>query len=281
LFSPITKSIYLSLVVDGQLQEKLTVRNGRKHGIARTWHRNGVLASKERFRDGLLHCICRQWDESDRLLGEFEMNHGTGIQHEWHDNGQLKLEVSTVHGRFCGRNRIWLRDGTLISERFYLHGEEVTPAMYGKATAQDASLPRCTEPPASLPKTTIVTRRHIHEVFVASLLDKPNRQEARAWLSNKDGRKGNRLMGRFRSPRAALEFVEKFYETGAVEVIVPGIYCDKKGNEFADALLILLPKAKAARMKIRKVCAALRARSLGSFQPEADIGESHLYVLME
>ena len=100
-------------------------------------------------------------------------------------------------------------------------------------------------------------------------------------MSNKDGAKGTRSMSRFRSQRAVVELVEKFYEEGAAEVIVPGIYFDKKGNEFADALLILLPKAKAARTKIRKVCASMRARSLGSFEPEADIGESHLYVLME
>jgi len=278
---PVSTTVKESRYRNGQLREKWTVRNGRKHGRTRTWHRNGVLASEERFKDGLLHGLCRQWDESDTLLGEFEMNHGTGIQREWHNTGLLKLEVSTVRGEFCGRNRIWLRDGTLIAERFYLYGKEVRPADYGKAAAHDASLPRCTESPETLPKKTAATQRHIHEVFVAGLLEKPNRREGRAWLSNTSRRKESRSMGRFRSQGAALEFVEKFYKAGAAEVIVPGIYCDKKGNEFADALLILLPKAKAPRAKIREICALLRARSLGSFQPEADIGESHLYVMME
>ena len=259
----------------------MIVRNGRKHGIAHTWHRNGVLASEERFKDGLLHGLFRQWDESGTLLGEFEMNHGTGIEREWHDNGQLKLELSTVSGEFCGRNRIWLGDGTLIAERFHLHGEEVTPITYGKATAKDATLPRFSEPPASLPKKTVATRRHIHEVFVVGLLEKANRKEAWAWLSKKDGRKGCHSMGRFGSQRTALELVEKLYDAGAVEVIVPGIYCDKKGNEFADALLILLPQAKTSRANVRKVCASLRAHSLGSFQPDVDIGESYLYVMMD
>ena len=50
----------------------------------------------------------------DDWLGEYRMIHGTGLQRDWHDNGKLQIEVSTVHGEFCGRNRIWLRDGTLL-----------------------------------------------------------------------------------------------------------------------------------------------------------------------
>src|SRR5438552_3130454 len=99
---------------NGQLREEVPLRKGRRHGTVRTWHKNGVLASEETYRDGLLHGVCRQWNESGKLLGKCRLVHGTGIQRAWHDNGQLQLEVSTVRGEFCGRNRIWLRDGTLI-----------------------------------------------------------------------------------------------------------------------------------------------------------------------
>lgn len=264
----------------GQHGSQLSGRTGRRNGIARTRHGNGALASERRFKDGLLHGLCREWDDNGKLLGEFEMFHGTGIQREWHDNGQLKIEVSTVDGEFCGRNRIWLRDGTLIAERFYLQGRQVKPAEYAKAVAENESLPRYSEPPAKLPGKTHATQRHIHQVFVAGLLERVNQQEARAWLGQKRGSRQKRLLGHFDSQSAAAAFVESLYETGADGVIVPRIYLDEDGNEFADALLVRLPKANAARARIRAACANLRQRSLGSVQPDTDIGEEHLYLGM-
>ena len=74
--------------------------------------------------------VCRQWDESGRLLGEYRMEHGTGIQRTWHENGRLQLEFSTVQGDFSGRYRLWLNDGKLMSEDIFLHGNPVTAKQY-------------------------------------------------------------------------------------------------------------------------------------------------------
>jgi hypothetical protein len=259
---------------------RVSERSARRNGIARTRYGNGILASEHRFKDGLLHGLCREWDENGNLLGEFKMVHGTGVQREWHDNGQLKIEVSTVNGEFSGRNRIWLRDGTLIAERFYLHGRQVKPAEYAEAAAEDELLPRYTEPPAKLPGKTPATQRHIHQVFVGGLLEKGNQREARLWLHQQRGTKEKHLLGRFDSQRAAAAFVESLYEAGATEVIIPRIYLDENRNEFAEALLVRLPKARSARVRVRKACALFHEQSLGSVQPDSDIGEEHLYIGM-
>lgn len=266
---------------NGQLRQKSPVQRGRRHGVARTWHPNGSLAIEQHFENGLLHGRCRQWNEAGKLLGEFVMRHGTGVQREWHDNGQLKIEVSTVEGQFCGRNRIWLLDGTLISERFYLNGNQVTPARYAKAAARDESLPRCAEKPARLPKKSQATTRRIHRIFVEGVLEKPGRKEARSWFSTGADAKRGRSLGRFCSERSAVAFIESLYAAGTPEVIVPGIYRDKRGNEFADWLLVRLPKSKTVRGRIRKACSVLRRRSLGVVQPDRDIGETHLYLSLE
>lgn len=276
----VSATVQQSRFRNGQLREKSPVTRGRRHGVSRTWHPNGVLATEQHFKNGILHGRCRQWDEAGKLLGEFVMHHGTGVQREWHDNGQLKIEVSTVGGRFCGRNRIWLREGTLISERFYLNGSQVTPARYAKAAANNESLPRYAEKPARLPKKSQATRR-IHRTFVEGVLEKPGRKDARSWFSTGADAKHGRSLGRFRSERSALAFVESLYAAGATEVIVPGIYRDKRGNEFADGLLIRLPKSKVVRGCIRKLCATLRRRSLGIVLPDRDIGETHLYLSLE
>jgi hypothetical protein len=264
----------------GLIREEIPLRNGQRHGVARTWHRNGQLASEEPYRNGLSHGVCRQWDEAGRLLGKYRMLRGTGIQRAWHDNGQLQMEVSTVRGEFCGRNRIWLRDGTLLSERFFVHGRIVSPVKYHEAAARDKTLPRFRGKPANLPPTNGATRKHIYRVFVASLLEKQHRGEARAWLTKNGGEETAHSLGRFKRERDAVQFVQQLYQAGAAKVIAPDIYGNKAGDQFADCLLVRLPKNPAKRNAVRRVCAQLRRRDLGAVQPDEDIGEAYLYLYL-
>lgn len=274
----VSATIQKTFYRNGQLREQVPVRNGRRHGVVRTWHKDGQHASEEPFQNGLLHGVCRQWNESGRLLGKYKMVHGTGIQREWHDNGKLQMEVSTVCGEFSGRNRMWLRDGTFLSERFYLRGQVVSADAYREATAKDKSLPQFSGKPTKLPPKSRTTEKHILNVFVDSLLKKRNCSEARKWLAKKAGDKTARLLGRFKSENLAVKFVAALYQAGAVEVIAPDIYRNKARDQFSDCLLVQLSKSAAQRKAIRKVCAQLRTRKLGAVQPDVDIGESHLYL---
>jgi hypothetical protein len=262
----------------GQLRERVPMLKGSRHGVVGVWHKNGTRASEERYQNALLHGICRQWDKSGRLLGKYKMVHGTGIQREWHDNGQLQLEVSTVRGEFSGRNRMWLSDGTLLSERFYLRGQVVSAVAYREATVKDKSLPRFRGKPAKLPPKGRTTEKHILNLFVGSLLAKPNPSEARRWLTKQAGEQTARSLGRFKSESVAAKFVQALYQAGAVEVIAPDIYRNKARDQFADCLLVRLPDGAAKRKAVREVCAQLRKRRLGAVEPSEDIGESHLYL---
>ena len=264
----------------GLLREEIPLRNGRRHGVRRTWHKNGVLASEEPYVNGLLHGICRQWDEAGRLLGKYRMMRGTGIQRAWHENGQLQMEVSTVRGEFSGRNRIWLRDGTLLSERFYLRGRVVSADEYREATTSDKSLPIFRGTPAKLPPKNRATQKHIYHVFLESLLEKSKRIEARAWLHRNGGVTVPHSLGRFKRECDAAKFVEQLYYAGAAKVIAPDIYNNKAGDQFADCLLVRLPKDSARRKAVRRVCGQLRSRNLGAMQPDEDIGEAYLYLYL-
>jgi MORN repeat variant len=251
------------------------LRGHALHGPHRTWHRNGKLASEEFYRDGLLHGICRQWNENGKLLGSFRMKQGTGIQKSWHQNGRLNLEFSTVGGAFHGRSRLWLQDGTLLSDQIYLHGRLVTPDAYRKAARQNPSLPKLR---GRIAKARRPTPQHIHQVFVSALLKKPNRSEAKVWLNAGD--KNRRLLGHFKKTGEALKFVEELYQAGAVKVIAPDVYTNKRGDQFADALLVQLPRTVKARNSVRKACGQLRSRKLGAVEPDRDIGETHLFLSM-
>ena len=256
----------------------MPLRNGRRHGVVRVWHKNGVLANEERYQNGLLHGVSRQWSETGRLLGEYRMIHGTGIQRTWHENGRLQLEFSTVRGDFSGRYRLWLNDGKLMSEEIYLNGRPVTAEEYRAARAKDKSLPKLTGKAGKPLPDTVATEKHIHEVFVRSLLAQKNRAEVGEWLEN--GGKAARSLGRFKRKADALTFVEALFKAGATEVIAPDIYASKTGDQFADCLLVKLPKIAPKRKAIRKVCSQLPKRKLGAFQPDKDIGETHLYLLL-
>jgi hypothetical protein len=75
-------------------------------------------------------------------------------------------------------------------------------------------------------------------------------------------------------------FVESLYQAGALKLIVPGIYRDKRGHEYADWLLVELPESRVARARIRQVCGLIRRRRLGSFEPRRGLGETHIVISM-
>lgn len=190
------------------------------------------------------------------------------------------MEVSTVRGEFCGRNRIWLRDGTLLSERFYLHRRVVSAEQYREAATKDKTLPRFLGAPAKVPPKNGAMQQHIFRVFIESLLEKPHNSEARSWLHRNGGPKIGHSLGRFKHERDAEKFVEQLYHAGAAKVIAPDIYESKAGDQFADCLLVRLPKSPAKRKAVRRVCAQLRKRDLGALKPEKDIGEPYLYLYL-
>ncbi len=256
----------------------MPLRNGQRHGVARGWHKNGRLASEERYANGLLYGVCRQWSESGRLLGKYRTIQGTGVQRAWHDNGKLQMELSTMRGEFCGRSRSWLSDGTLLSDDIYLRGKLVSADEYRAAAAKDTSLPKLGRTAAKGVKP--VSEKHIHRVFVVALLAKPNHFEARAWMDGKRTDGAARSLGRFKRESEAAKFVAALHDAGATEVIVPDVYRNKASDLFADGLLVRLPKAPAKRKAIRQVCDQLQKRKLGAVQPDADIGESHLVLSM-
>lgn len=272
----VKKTIERAFHRNGQLREVVPLRNGRRHGVVRVWHKNGVLANEERYQNGLLHGVCRQWSEDGRLLGKYRMVHGTGVQRTWHENGRLQLEFSTVRGDFSGLHRLWLHDGALMSEEVYLHGRPVTDEEYRAARLKDKSLPELTSKARKpLPKS-VPTEKHIHQVFVHSLLAKKSCAEAGEWLEN--GGEAVRSLGRFKRATDARKFIESLYKAGATEVIAPDIYVSKAGDQFADCLLVGLPGIVAQRKAVRKVCSQLSKRKLGAFEPDKDIGETHLYL---
>ena len=266
---------------NGQIRMENKEVGGEFHGLCRTWHYNGQLAEELAYRHGKLHGISRQWNEKGRLLGSFTMNHGTGTQRYWHLNGRLRLEINSFNGKFFGRMRNWLRDGTLVQETFYISNVDVTRTAYLKTAKKYPDWPQHKgEPAGRVAREGPTLKRKEYELFIESLLKKSH-AEARQWL-NAARKPDLRSLARFRTAKTALRFVETLYAAGAETVIADVIYAGRRGKQFADRLLVKLPKASAKRKALRKICQDLCAKRGGALLPdEKDMGESHLFINLE
>jgi hypothetical protein len=209
------------------------------------------------------------------------MNHGTGRQQYWHNNGRLRLEINSFKGKFFGRLRLWMWDGTLVQETYYISNVDVTRAAYLKAARKYPDWPQHEgEPAGQVAREGPALKRKGHQLFIESLLEQTH-AEARQWLSETKN-PDLRSLARFRTAKAALRFVETLYAAGAETVIAAVIYAGRRGKQFADRLLVKLPKASAKRKALRKVCQDLCAKRGGAFLPDQkDMGESHLYINLE
>lgn len=266
---------------NGQIRLENKVVDGEFHGLCRTWHYNGRLSEEQHYRHGKLHGLSRQWDTKGRLLGSFTMNHGTGRQRYWHQNGKLRLEFNSFNGKFFGRLRSWLRDGTLVQDQYYISNVDVTRADYLKAARNHPEWPQHGgEQPGRVAREGPTLELKEYELFIESLLEEFC-AEARQWLGaakNPD----LRSLARFRTTKAALQFVETLYDAGAEAVIAALIYTGKGGKQFADRLLVKLPKASARRKALRKICQNLcDKRGCAMVPDEKDTGESYLFINLE
>ena len=265
---------------NGRTRTEIRQRAGKLHGPYRVWHRNGRLAEELRYRDGLMHGVSRDWDENSRLLGSFTMVNGTGLQQYWHTNGRLKMEISSRNGTFHGRCRDWLRDGTLTREDYFINNQSVTRAAYLKAARKHPDWPQYeNEPAGKVARPGPALERKIFALFIQSAFENPNHAEARTWLKA-ERRPRSRSLAKFATTKAALEFVEQLYAAGAVAVIVAAISVGQRKKLFADWLLIQLPAAKPKRTGLRKICQAFCRKRGGAVQPQFDLGETHLWLML-
>jgi MORN repeat variant len=264
---------------NGQIHQERPLVNGQLHGLARTWHKNGVQASEEPYQEGKLRGTCRQWDATGKLLGSYVIDHGTGTQCEWWDNERLKMEVSTLEGVFHGISRQWLMDGTLVFKVYFVKGNQVTRDQYQQSAASLTNLPKDGGDEPAHPDTPGLALIE-PQLFIESLLSRPNKAELRKWLSEAKAHRNKRSMGSFSQESQAVEFADALYRNGEVSVIAVDLYSNAEGDEFCDCLLIALPPGSAKRKAPREACTRLCAGRKASVQPDTDLGETHLYLAL-
>lgn len=77
--------------------------------------------------------------------------------------------------------------------------------------------------------------------------------EARQWLRMNPNPHGF-ATNRFGKTENALDFVERLYASGAIEVRVEDPFVDSEGLPYADTLLVLVPATDEARWTLERFC---------------------------
>lgn len=259
----------------GQLREKTSIRGQVFHGTHRLWHHNGQLALEEHFQDGVLHGVGRQWNERGKLLGSFRLKHGTGVVRHWFDDGRLQMEYTLVNGKFTGRSRVWLRDGTLSLEHFGIENSTVTETEYRRATAKNADYPQfpANRRKKAMPSREAIDRREL-ELHIRHLLRRKNQIEAREWLQAGATKRSLGLLNFIQ----ATQLVECLYSAEARRVLVVEIYQGKTGKQFSDALLVQMPARKRLRLLIRQCLTKLPKQLRAGVLPDPDEGQEYLFA---
>jgi hypothetical protein len=263
---------------NGQLRWEGSFDNGKPVGTNRQWHENGVLSSDCSYKDGLEHGIAKQWNNEGKLLGEYKMDHGTGVRKNWYENGQLHGETSFVKGQFCGRFRIWFEDGDFIGSEFYIRNRKISKKKYDEACKSDPTLPRYEDKDPKtklkLPSTKYQKRktavsekeRKKHEEFIAKFRAQANQAEAREWLSKNE----NRNIGEM-APEESRETIEEGYKAGAIKITVVEIQ-----DESTNCLIVELPQKETKRRRVFEWNNELAQNS--GFDPNDYWGQNELFV---
>ena len=264
---------------NGQASWEASFKDGKPIGVIKKWHDNGILSWECPLDDeGLEHGTIKQYNREGKLLGKYCMDHGTGFERSWFENGQLQRESSSIRGKLCGRFRCWLDDGEFVSDTYYIMEKKVSKKKYLEACKTDPTLPRYeddnskTEPAEAASKykkreTPMPEQeRHQHEAFIKKFLKQPNRGEARQWLAGDE----NRNIGEM-TPEESREFVEEGYKAGATKILTVEIEGDT-----TNCLIVYLPPAGPKREKVFEWNSE-SAQKCG-FDPYDDWGQNELFA---
>lgn len=159
---------------DGELDREVPLRNGVTHGVMYTWSDPGILRSAQPFYNGKPHGVAKQYGRNGDLIGTWRMSDGTGLDlwrqesyegdqppfltearylrdGKWHGfewwflgaNGRLSTERHFHEDLQHGIEREWNHHGRIKRgyPRYWIHGKQVDKRQYLRAVAKDPSLP--------------------------------------------------------------------------------------------------------------------------------------------
>ena len=111
-----TGDIIYDTLKNGQRNFECQYRNGKKHGLERSWHENGQLETQIRYKDGI-NLTSTEWYDNGNMKELYTREKRT----RWYKNSNLKEERSSTDG--CTEKFCWTLSGDLITEEKWIDGK--------------------------------------------------------------------------------------------------------------------------------------------------------------
>ncbi len=114
---------FITLFPDQTIQISGAYKAGK---LAGAWQRNypgGAIAETGQYADGLATGHWKQLAPTGAVLGEYDLNAGTGLEKRWYDSGPLYSERPLQAGVLHGTAKIYAPDTTLLASARYFHGK--------------------------------------------------------------------------------------------------------------------------------------------------------------
>jgi antitoxin component YwqK of YwqJK toxin-antitoxin module len=157
----------------GAVEAERILRDGQPHGPMVEWHENGQAAWVATYVNGLEHGTAWQWAADGTLVGEYHLDHGTGLDLWWTEGSEGRWALSEARyvqrgarhgfewllnddqasvfseghywaGQPHGILREWNAAGRLRRgfPQYWVNGLRVMKRQYLRAVEADATLPR-------------------------------------------------------------------------------------------------------------------------------------------
>lgn len=99
-------------------------KNGKKHGVQKTWWTNGQMKEKIFFENGKKHGSFEKFNESGeiRYVANYFEGVKDGIEKKWWDNGNLKEEFTYSNGKKDGVVKKFDKNGEIVYVVDYVEG---------------------------------------------------------------------------------------------------------------------------------------------------------------
>ena len=156
----------------GQLVTETPLKNGAKHGREFEWEDDGRLSLIEPYVNGKIHGTAKQYGRNGKVIGTYRLRHGTGYDIWRMEDEKGAISISEIHtlrdglphgyewwlsdkshivyherhwreGKFHGIERQWNFANKLSRgfPRYWIKGERVPKSKYLRAAKKDLSLP--------------------------------------------------------------------------------------------------------------------------------------------
>ena len=102
---------------DAGLRIESNFKDGKKQGIQRGYHKNGILSSEMNFKEGKKDGLSKGYDMDGNLIYEetFKDGKSEGFLKNYYKTGQLRLDTNTKGNKRISQ-RIYSKEGDLLYE---------------------------------------------------------------------------------------------------------------------------------------------------------------------